>query len=191
MHLEEVLKNLKIEDSYFDAIAYGWLRSINDYPTKKPDFLILENIRDNFPFSALQPEMLPLLEKMANKVHANNALSLLAWHAHRKLTVYENFVFSEWPDLDLQLEGQGGVFYLLIQCSIISLIRNKYREIKIPEQYLVCCQRIAGFATTYNTGYGKPGINHNQMHWPRHYLNATTFRIGRFDYKITDASIIL
>lgn len=188
MHLEEVFKSLKIEDSYFDAIAYGWLRSMNDFPAEIPDFLILENIRDNFSFSALQPEMLPLLEEMATRVCANDTLLRLAWHAHRKLTIYENSVFREWPDLDLQLESQGGMFYLLIECSIISLIRDKYREINIPEQYLVCCERIAGYAATYTTGYGKLGINRNQVSWPRHYLNATTFRIGRFEYMITDAS---
>lgn len=188
MHLEEVFKELKIEDSYFDAIAYGWLRSMRDFPTAIPDFLVLENIRENFPFSALQPEMLPLLEKMAARVSADSALLRLAWHAHRKLTIYENSVFREWPDLDLQLNGQGGMFYLLIECSIISLIRDKYREINIPEQYLVCCERIAGYVATYATGYSKPGINRNQISWPRHYLNATTFRIGRFEYMITDAA---
>lgn len=182
MNIQEFRRKFRVEEKTAPVIGCEWWRSESELPEAGPEFLRPENLKENFGCTGLAPEVLPLLEEMTARINADPDLVLLAWHTHRSLAVYENLRFREWSRFDELFDGQGGLFYLLIACSIVPCVRAKLRELGIPEEYIAACSRIRGYYDTFMNGYGKPGLNPSQLHWLRHYINGAVFRIGRFEY---------
>lgn len=187
MNVKEFCRIYQVDEKTALVIGNEWWRSESELPESGPEFLKPENLRENFRYTGLEPEVLPLLEKMAERISADPNLVLLAWHTYRTLTAYENLRFREWSRFDELFDGDGGLFFLLIACSIPVLVRERLGRLGIPEQYMCCCSRIRGYFDTFMSGYGKQGLNPSQLHWLRHYIDGKVFRVGRFEYALAKA----
>ncbi len=187
MNISEFCRVYRVDEACALAMGRNWWRSQSEIPASGPEFLKPETLRENFRHTGLVPEALGLLEEMNARINADPQLVQLAWHAHRCLVVYDQINFREWSDFEELFAGKGGLFYLLIACSVPPFVRAKLGELGIPEEYLCCCTRIRGYYDTYMSGYGKPGLNRTQLHWLRHYIDGTVFRVGRFEYMLAKA----
>ncbi len=176
MDLESLLSRLQLPSSFFAELAKDWLPSRESLA----DFLTPATLREVFPLTGLAPTLLSELEAALDHLLANPAERLLAWHAHRKLSVGESPRFHNWPDLP-------GLSYLLVGISMIPLIKAAYGRASIPSDLLSCCEAIRGMCATYQARHGAPGISRVQLHWLRHYLDLNCFRIGRLEFMVSDA----
>jgi hypothetical protein len=182
MNVQDFCRKFRVDEATALIMGSEWWRSESELPPGGPGFLRPDYLKQYFAYTALPPEVLPKLEEMTARINADPALVLLAWHTHRSLVVYENLRFRDWNRFDELFDGDGGIFYLLIACSIVPHVQERLRALGIPDEYIVSCTRIRGYYDTFMSGYGKSGLNPSQLHWLRHYVDGKVFRVGRFEY---------
>ncbi len=188
MNIKEFCAVYKVNAEQAVHMTEKWWLSCAEYPGI-PEFLNPETIEANFRISDFPDEILPLVKGMGAKLAADPDLSHLAWHAFRCLTHYDGILLGNWPDLDELFDGQGGIFYLLITSAAILPAKAKLKELGIPPEYIFACSRHRGVYDRYVGIHQKPGMTARQALWSRHYAQGTVFRVGRFEYMPTTASV--
>jgi len=186
MRLEDVFAELQLDVACLPVVSANWERSVASCPAVGPFFLEPGFSAEYYPLTKGPASVQAPLAEVALALSRTAAGRLLAWHAHRTLCEYdrEKSRFREWPDLDVHLGENGGLFYLLIALSCIPEWLRAFRQAGIPEQHARdCAAWLGGALGIYGAAHGgHPGLNRRQLYWTGWYMTNKLFRIGRFEY---------
>ena len=186
MKLEDVLDHLQEPDK-LKVLSSHWEESVETLPSDRPLFLDPAEFKTGREWGDLDPDIEPLLEKIADRIASDPAFLILAWHCHRLLFEKREYTdFLSWPTFNRALEGEGGVFHLLMILGMVPRIREFHESRNIPEEItrLTCTDiRIARERYQAITG-GKLGTEIRLLHWFRGHTLGDLHRIGRMQYVV-------
>lgn len=135
------------------------------------------------------PEIDAALESVVEKLNAQPALRLLAWHCQQLVFEHEDYTkFREWPILSPLLESiepaYRDAFFLFISLGAAPRLRKRNEERGIPEKITRDTLRDIAIVTERHTRYnpGKFGCQPRLYTWHRLVASGDLFCIGRFEY---------
>ena len=185
MNLQTVLHRLDEPASHSAAVAAFWETSLATCAAKELFFLLPDFIDENAAYGGLAPDKLPFLRRTAAEVAGDEFLSVLAWHAYRRLVFHpESDGFTDWPSLAARLGGQSAAFFLLIALAAVPRIRRKHAELGVEETVTRdTCQVIAGQSLNFKPTFaGQCGMPRQVLEWLRHHITGRLFRLGRMEW---------
>jgi len=180
MDLENTLKELKIDDSFYDFMSLGWKDSSSCIP-KVIDFLEPKNIQENMRWCDVPDEYFSDLNKATLMIKASPAFAAVAWHCHRQLYSDRRIeCFADWPVCE-----PFPVLYLLVALAMVPLVRKKHYEMGVKEEVTRdTCFQVKCFCENHLRAFKSPGIIAKQLPWFRHYVDGRLFRLGRMEYRM-------
>lgn len=185
-----ILKDTSLED--------GWPESVASLPPEGPSFLFAHDIRDAAGWTELEPGAIDDCLEAAERIHADENLRTLAWHAHRRF-VLDHLTPArpgDWPDTLPDLDDLTGVFYLLLALSGIEPMRAIHAQHDIPDDVTrLNCRDIHIWAREFKTlgipgdhGFAHPfdpprwGLHTRGLGWIAGSLRGRILRIGRLQF---------
>ena len=129
------------------------------------------------------------LEEVANRLRANPALHLLAWHCHRLVFEEHDFIsLRQWgplvPLFDCIHPGFANAFFLWLALGAAPRLRVRNEPRGIAEQVTRATLEDIAIAVRRHAHYteGAVGIAPRLLHWHRLVASGDLFRVGRFEY---------
>ncbi|HTL52340.1 MAG TPA: acyltransferase domain-containing protein, partial [Planctomycetota bacterium] len=188
MNLDTLLSELGLEAVLCEVLAPHWEESVASLPTGGLERLDPAVFLADRAYVGLGGDVDEALIATAQAIGARPALKLLFWHFVQSVYAYPRGVNSaKWPDLDVPLDGRGGVFYLLAGLAMVPRTRAVHAMHKIPEAITRdTVQQVRCFCDEmYRRGHdGKPGIFQSQAYWFRNYTDGWLYRLGRMEYML-------
>ena len=91
---------------------------------------------------------------------------------------------GELPEADKFFGTNSGIFQLLIALSSLPIIRKKYAQMGVPEEFVRgAAAWIGGTVPIYAAAHkGVPGHSREQTFWLRFHADGKLFRIGRLEF---------
>lgn len=172
------------ESEHVEGVRARWEESVASLPLGGPDFLKHDNWREYRAWCGLGDDADPKLAEAARRITESPALTLLAWHAHRRLVDFPENVRTDWPLFQKSLGELRGAFYLLIGLSIVPRVQAVHKAMSVPEQITRdTCSQLRSMCGNWQKGHGgKHGLWLRQLYWLRHYVDGRLFRLGRLEY---------
>ena len=185
MELSQVISALGVSNPPEDMRLH-WEESVATFPQPRPSFLDPSEFMESRRFCGFDDTLDGPLGAVARRTANDPALTLLSWHAYRRIFDYPASppMLSQWPDLDRSLGEPTGLFYLLIALGMVPRLRAYHRDLHLPEEVTrETAQQIRCFCGNFRRVHsGRPGILSVQVSWLRNYLHHLYFRIGRLEY---------
>ena len=175
--------DLNLNEEQSKAVAVDWEKSLKSMPGKI-SFLEKTEYMRCYKMIKSATDLEARLDETAMQIKNSPILTALFWHTHCKVAYYENTSFKEWPKIFPALGKNSGMFYLLVALSLIDVYAEVFRAKGIPEKYIQdCALWTGGTVQIHRSGNNDiPGMDKQQIHWIRHYIDYELFRCGRFEY---------
>jgi len=177
------LSDLNLTVDCLKAVSLDWEKSIKSMPEEIP-FLEKPEYMRCYKMTKAADDLEAALDEIATQIKKSPALKALFWHTHCKVAYYENTSFSNWPKIFPAFGKNSGMFYFFVALSLIDVYGEVFRGKGIPEEYIqACAMWTGGTLHIHRSGNdGIPGMDKQQIHWIRHYIDYKLFRCGRFEY---------
>jgi hypothetical protein len=187
MQLDDCLRHIG-EEGHADALRPYWDDSVASLPGGEIEFLQPARIRQWREYCRLDPSAEEHLLGVADRIAADPALRMLAWHCYRVLYVQtESGGLHGWPSLRQALGELSGAFYLLVALAMVPDVQETHARLGVdPAVTRDTCLEVTCFANNYHdfTEGREWGILLGQLFWLRHYPAGRLFRIGRFEHML-------
>ena len=156
MNLESLLGKLTEPVINAPVIAFEWEQSVASFPSALPHFLQIKNLQEWRVFCGLSGDADIPLAKTAEIISKSPELSMLAWHAYRRMYIIpnDNSTFREWPELRNFLNVNSGIFYLIIALAMVPLVMDCHQNISVSKNITKdTCRQIFNFTEIYRRDY--------------------------------------
>lgn len=151
-----------------------------------PFFMTHSFVDHYYPLTNGADDVLPKLHAVVDIVADSPAAQLYGVLLHRGIYLSANQRELLFLPLPKKLFGDlAGCYQILIAMSVMPLIEEKFREMGVPEQYVLdAFDWVRGPIELFRAANSVPGYTLTSIYWPRHFIEGKMFRIGRFEYLI-------
>lgn len=185
MNLDRALGELGMEDDR-NLLAAEWALSQRTLPDGTPEFLSPDFVAEACQATLLPDDIKERAVAAASRVAATPALRALAWHCQWRL--YRDPDGLNWSTVPLpsmvDVDGDRGIFYLLVLLSRFGQMRSIYQSLSLPEQVVRDCMgQIYERGGVCSRRLSVWGLDAGAVRWLSNYLRGEIFLLGRLAYQ--------
>ncbi len=181
MQLKAVLQSLCLENAR-SAIAPSWEDSMSRMPDGRLDFLEADFICLSGGYVHVPDGIIQRAARAAEQIQRTPYLKALAWHCYRSLYV-RNETIWRWPCLQRGLDGNEGLFYLVILLSGFPVMRSCHMKHNISDEVVLdTVGEVSEVLRRHQRKTGRCGVSARGASWLANHLRGWLYKLGRLQF---------
>ena len=180
MEPAEVCEHLGIESSVA-AVADGWSESVAACGDGTPEFPTPTFLADACEYIGLVDKDVEAVIAAAERIAANPAAAMLAWHGYRRMYVTDDGI-EGWPGLPA-LGDDAEMFYFVVLLRGVPLMRRVHDDHDVPAE--IVADTVADMRWHFRDNHrrhGRYGVTSRLADWIRLHVQGRLYNIGRLQF---------